>query len=453
MLSFKYRRNPQFLALRGSSQKLKLMALFIGVFASGPLLASDLATMQKLPLFSMQNFEYAGGIKFQGGINGESEAAYVQGPIAIGKDGKSIFLAGHSHHQAIAEFNLPALVNSADSSKFNTATFKQPFRRVLNRAPSGNPQGIDRIGGMAYINGQLVVNTYVYYDAGGTARDTTLVIQDAGNMAGSSIAGYLRYSARAHATGWLTPIPTDWQQHLGGTYIVGDGGFKPIVTRLSMGPSAFSFDPTNPMLGSLAPSSVIQLNTLLDFDFAHTLGTSNLSNINVDDYLYNRLPGVKPLWTHVAGALVGFVVPGTRTYLTIGNIGGLESGLGYKITQDNGTVCGGHCPYKASDLQNYYWAWDLNDLIKVKNGQMKSYDARPYAHGALNFPMGYRYLVGGTFDPSTGLVYLTLEEGVKSEWGGVPAVIAYKVPTTSSAGTAIQPPQPPSNINIHSVVQ
>ncbi len=431
-------------------RKLKMLSFLVATATGAPAVAADLATMQKLPLFSIQNFEYAGGFKFELGINGESEVAYAQGPIAIGKDGKSVYFAGHAHHQAIAEFNLPALVKTNDSGKFNRATFKQGFRRVLDRAPSGNPQGIDRIGGMAYINGQLVVNSYVYYDAGGGTSHTTLVVKDAANLSSSSLAGYHSYSARAHAAGWLTPVPADWQPHLGGTYIVGDGGHKPIVTRLSMGPSAFAFDPTNPLLGNLAPSA-IKLTTLLDFDFDHTLGTSTIPNVNIDNYLYNT-SGTNKLWTHLSGALLGFVVPGTRTYLTIGNTGGIDSGLGYKITQDTGFVCFGHCPYKASDMHNYYWAWDLNDLIKVKNGQMQPYDVRPYAYGKITLPMGYRPIIGGTFDPASGLAYLSLDNGEWNEFGGLPAVVAYKVPVVDG-GTTVQPPQPPSNINVQPISQ
>ena len=436
---------------RNVGRKIKFLSFLAFLMSGVSANAADLATMQKLPLFSIQNFEYAGGFKFELGIRGESEVAYAQGPIAVGKDGKSIFLAGHAHQQAIGEFNIPALVKTGDSAKFNRATFKQPFRRVLNRTPSGNPQAIDRIGGMALINGELVVNTYVYYDAGTATSHTTLVVKDAANLASSPLAGYHSYSARAHAAGWITPIPVDWQPHLGGTYITGAGGHYPIQGRLSMGPSAFAFDPTNPLLGNLPPST-IQLTKLLDFDLAHTLGTSTIPNVDVAEYMYNRSKNPDMLWTHVSGALLGFIVPGTRTYLTIGNTGGLESGLGYKITQDTGNVCGGHCPYKASDMNNFYWAWDLNDLIKVKNGQMKSYDVRPYAHGKIELPMGYRYMIGGAFDPINGLAYLTLDNGEWNEFGGLPAVVAYKVPV-SNAGNIVQPPQPPLNINAQPVSQ
>src|SRR5690606_9476170 len=108
----------------------------------------------------------------------------------------------------------------------------------------------------AYVNGQLMVNTYVYYDAAVSATHTTLVVKNAASLATSSVGGYYSYSARAHATGWISSIPQEWRAVLGGTYITGDSSGKAIISRLSVGPSAFVFDPTNPLLGNLSPSSV-----------------------------------------------------------------------------------------------------------------------------------------------------------------------------------------------------
>lgn len=424
--------------------KLKLLSLLIATASSTPAMAADLATQQKLPLFSIQNLEYLGGFRYALDVYGASDIKYAQGPIAVGKDGASMYAVGHTYQQAIGEFKIPTLVKSSKISDFNRAPIVQNFSKVLDRAASGNGQGIDRIGGMAYINGQLVVNAYVYYDASGGTTHTTLAVKDASKLATSAVAGYHRYSARAHATGWITPIPSDWQLFLGGTYITGDSSGKPIISRLSVGPSAFAFDPTNPLLGDIAPSA-ITLTKLLDYDLDHALGTST-SSVNIDSYLYNTSK-TNNLWTHLSGALVGFVIPGTRTYLTIGNTGGIESGIGYKITQDNGNVCFGHCAYKASDYHNYYWAWDLNDMIKVKNGQMQSYDVRPYAYGKLTLPIGYNLISGGTFDATKGIVYLNIDSAERLEYDSAPVVLAYKVPLPSGEVQA-QPPQPPSNITI-----
>ena len=433
---------PKFVTRFAPRGKAAVVASWVmtSLLFSAPSIAATAPS--ELPLFQASDLEYAGGFKFQLGINGASEIAYAEGPIAIGADGITLFAVGHTYQQAIAEFRIPELVKSSNPGDFKRAPFVQSFSKVINRAPTGNPQGVDRIGGMGYVGGQLLVSGYMYYDAGGGVSHTTLALKNAADLAGSGVSGFHSFSAAAHATGWITPIPSEWQSRLGGTYIAGDGAGKPIITRNSVGPSAFAFDPTSPWLANASPS-YIALTPLLDFPFDYALGSSNL-NVNIDDYLYNRT-GNNDLWTHVSSAEIGFIIPGTRTYLTFGNTGGIDSGLGYKITQDTGFTCYGHCPYKASDMHNFYWAWDVNDLVKVKNGEMARYDVRPYAYGKINTPLGFREMIGGAFDPATNMVYLNFKNG---EAGGLPAVLAYKINIGGGGSATAAPPAPPSQIDV-----
>lgn len=410
----------------------------MGFFSAGAF-SADLATLQSLPLLTMDKWEYIGGFRLPSDSYGESNVTYSEGIIALGANGKSMYVVGHTYQQAIAEFSIPTLVNSLKVTDFKYATVMQNFSRVLNRPESGNTQNMDRIGGMAYVNGQLLVNTYVYYDAAASATHTTLVVKNAANLASSAVGGYHRYSARAHATGWISKIPSSWQAELGGTYITGDSSGKAIISRLSVGPSAFVFDPTNPSLGSLAPSA-IQLTKLLDFSLDHILG---IGSQTMESYMFNTTLK-NNLWNHLSKAIYGFIVPGTRTYMTVGFNGGMTSGIGYKITQDNGDVCGGYCAYKASDYANYYWLWDMNDLLKVKAGQMNSYDVKPHAYGKFDRPYantGFNAIIGGSFDENTNTLYLSLERGDALPYSGwAPSIVAFKL---NMAGQS--PPLPPVN--------
>lgn len=97
---------------------------------------------------------------------------YSQGPIAYHAANHSLLMVGHTYQQAIAEFPIPEPVNSDQVSELPIAEAPvQGFVSVLNRTPDGNPQDLDRIGGIEVINGMLLVNAYEYYDAPG---DNTL---------------------------------------------------------------------------------------------------------------------------------------------------------------------------------------------------------------------------------------------------------------------------------------
>ena len=73
----------------------------------------------------------------------------------------------------------------------------------------GNPEARDRITGMLYVDGRLIVNAVKKYDASKIA-DTTLVVRDANNLNGT-IDGYYELSCRAECAGYMSPIPSEWQ--------------------------------------------------------------------------------------------------------------------------------------------------------------------------------------------------------------------------------------------------
>jgi len=376
-----------------------------------------------LPLFDIAQLSYKGGFRIDSGEHGVSNINYSQGPIAYNHENNSIFIVGHTHEQAIAEFAIPEIINSdALSELAMVETPMQVFSQVLDRTPDGNPQGINRIGGMYYVNqggqGRLIVNGYEYYDAPADNTLTTFVINDPNALETSSMNGYLSFNGGAgHTSGWISPIPEALQVSLGGSHITGQSSGIPIISRLSVGPSAFAFD----MEDALNASNNIPTTTLLDFSLDNPL--------NGD--LFND-SGENNIWTHLSNASYGFIVPGTRTYLTIGYSGGHISGVCYKCAQDDGDVCGGYCTPIIADNYQFYWLWDLNDLLAVKEGSMLSHDVRPYDYGAFNTPFqvgGPKRINGGSFDPNTGDLYLSIARGDTEQgtYSRPPVVVVYNV--------------------------
>ena len=124
-------------------------------------------------------------------------------------------------------------------------------------------------------------------------------------------------------------------------------------------------------------------------------------------------------------------MPGTRSYLTLGYSGGHVSGVCYKCTQDSGNLCGGYCAPDDDDYYQFYWLWDLNDLMAVITGELQPHEVRPYDYGTFDTPFqtSQRQLGGGSFDPATGLLYLTVQRADRAQgtYANPPVVVAYQV--------------------------
>ena len=280
---------------------------------------------------------------------------------------------------------------------------------------NSNPDGIDKITGMLYINGQLIINAERWYDAVADNVDTTLVMRDAGNMASSTIDGYYQMNGDTESSGYMSPIPAEWQADFGGAYLTGWASNYSIISRYSVGPSLWVFDHATLLNDSGANSGPINATAFLNYSYA---GGNRIH----PDAWEESTGSSSPLWNPLARAMFGFIVPGTNTFAVFGSNAGIYSGVGYKITQNNGNLCGGPCAYDASDYYNYYWLYDVQDILNATN----VYDPQPYEYGELSVPFdesGSIRISGGTFDPSTGTLYLALREAD----GNAPVIVVYQI--------------------------
>jgi hypothetical protein len=146
------------------------------------------------------------------------------------------------------------------------------------------------------------------------------------------------------------------------------------------------------------------------------------------DALETQGGSASALWNFLSRAIYGFIVPGTRTFAVFGSSGGIHSGIGYKITQDNGNHCGGYCAYGSDDYYNYYWLFDIEEILDA----VEPYDIQPYAYGAWSVPFddnGDHRIIGGTFDGGNGILYLSLSgAGQVGEYDRPPLIVAYRLP-------------------------
>lgn len=352
---------------------------------------------------------------------GASSMNYAQGVLAWHPQRRSLYMIGHVHDQAVAEWPVPADLGGGPVHGLPMVSAPlQGFVPLLNRVP--NPQGLDRITGLGLIPDgpawALMVQAMQYYDAGGGVTQTTAMLRQPDQLATSLVQGYYSAHGAARAAGWVSEVPSSWQSELGYSHLMGHSSGEPIISRFSVGPSAYLFNPA-----ALASGTSVG-----------AVGTQAVLSFSLEDPLHADLDnnsGGNLLWTHLSRAVFGFIVPGTRTYLTVGHSGGHGSGVCYKCVPQGATeACGGFCARHVDDASLYYWLWDVDDLLAVKRGEMTPSAPRPYAYGPLVLPFAGRQLGGGAYDPATRRLYLSLLGGDRSqgEYAYPPLLVVLQMP-------------------------
>jgi hypothetical protein len=359
--------------------------------------------------------EFAGAFRVNLKAEGDSKSAYAQGTFALSEDSRTFYMVGHVSQQAIAQYAIPEIVKSQNIKDLKiTDSAIQPYTKVLHRAHTGNKQNLNRITGLRMIEGELFLNAVEFYDANTNATNTTAIIRDPKNLSKSNVDGFFELTGAAHGAGWISKLPKKWRGKLDATYLTGFASNYPIITRNSVGPSAFVYYLDNiaqtDLKKGLIPSTPI-LDYSMDFPL-HKRGTNNI-------------------WTDVSQALYGFVIPGTDLYLVIGHSAGHKSGIGYKITQNTGRVCGGPCPHEQFDVYHYYWLWDMNDLLKVKQNQLKPHEPKPIHYGEITLPFqpsrGLYEIAGASFDEKQNKLYMLISSAdrLQSEYEGAPVMAVF----------------------------
>jgi hypothetical protein len=135
-------------------------------------------------------------------------------------------------------------------------------------------------------DGRLIVNAERWYDAAGTARDTTLVL-DANDLDGP-VSGYLEMDGAVHAGGYMSEVPPEWRDMLGGPLLTSWAANTSIISRRSVGPSLFTFDPTD-LDGDATVDPAIDTNIHMNFPFAGRRWIT-------PDALDQNNGGASPLW-------------------------------------------------------------------------------------------------------------------------------------------------------------
>jgi len=376
-------------------------------------------------LATIDDLEFAGAFRFTNGDFGVSNVNYAVGVLAYNPENHSLFIVGHDHQTAIAEYPIVAAgMQTVVADLPETGDPLQPFASVLDTG--GNPEALDRITGMLWVDGSLIVNAEQWYDAPADNSDTTLVIADADDLEGAR-DGYFELNGAAHSGGYLGPIPAAWQADFGAEYFTGWSSVYSIVSRYSVGPSLWTFAPTDLLTGVAATDPQITATVFMNYAY----GGTHLSDGALDWAAQGEpgpFPPADPLWNPLSRGRYAFFVPGTRTFAVIGSSAGLETGIGYKAIQEDGHECGGPCPYGTDDYYNYYWFFDAAEILVADN----VFDPQPYAYGVWEVPFdagGAHAVIGATLDPDGGILYVALANAAQlGEYDRPPLIITFALP-------------------------
>jgi len=349
-----------------------------------------------LGLSKILNFNYLGAFRPYSSASYGTE--YNMGAVGLSEDGTKIYVATHDYNNGILQFPVPSTFSlSSNYGSIPTVAPLQPYVSVNNISTVGGDN--DRVNGVLEHNGSLLITSEVYYDTGDTSANLNVVTSaDDFSLGGK---GKLKLAGASHSGGWMGHIPTDKQALLGGAFLSGWAANYSITSRYSQGPSLFVFDAQDAIDVDMAGDINVPATALLDYSWSSPLVQGG------DLFLkYSR-----PLWNSGSKARGGFIIPGTDYYLVLGKNRGVMDGMGYKITQDTGNVCGGPCPYVVADEFGYYWIYKLSDIAAAPSSSAP----KPFSHGRFSLPLdnyGKSSIKGATYDYNTNRLFInTLSAG------------------------------------------
>ncbi|MEQ3660119.1 MAG: hypothetical protein ABNH21_14310 [Glaciecola sp.] len=360
--------------------------------------------------------EYLGAFRVEAG--GESSSNYAVGTLGYNAENDSLFMAGHAHHNAIAEFGIPTTLSLEETVlDIIQAEVYQNYETVLDKREEGNET--NKITGLLHYNGNLLVSSEIWYDANGANNDNLQVFKTANTLQTSEYNAMLQLEGGALSAGYMSKVPSNWVGEIGSEYIVGWASNYSITSRYSQGPSMHTFSPQQSVDSVVTVDRSIDTTPLMVFPFED-------GKELVDGGTEYKLD-ISPIWGPLSKAMYGFIVPETNYFLVVGSSGGINSGIGYKITQDDGNVCSGQCTYKANDNYNYFWIFDVNDILNAES----PWSPRPISYGKWSHPYdqaGAHRVIGATFDDVTSRLFISLKEaGRTGEYDRPPLIISYSV--------------------------
>jgi hypothetical protein len=397
-----------------------LAAVLLHAMPTAPAVAQS-----ALPRVSPQDLTYRGAFRLPAGATETATFNYGGTALAFNPARRSLFITGHDWHQRTAEVAIPELRIATSVGQLATAQLVQGFRDPTEgRLRWVNPSdpNSQKVGGHLVHGDRLVVSVYSYYDGAGTQLASHFVrpldLAATGRVEGPVRVGRLY---PGFVSGYMTPVPAEWQAVLGGPALTGNCCLA-IASTQSNGPSVSTFDPATLATGAEAAS-----NLLVGYPLGQPLGPGETTQ----NPLYN-------LTTQIRGVVFP---PGTRSVLFFGRhgVGPYCYGSGAECRDPADDSKGTHAyPYRYQ-----VWAYDANDLAAVRRGSRAASRVQPYATWNFNLPFeraSAQNLIGGAaYDPQTRLLYVSQQ---CADTDCAPLIHAFEL----RIGTEDRRPAAPANV-------
>jgi len=343
-------------------------------------------------------------------------------PAAYNPDHNSLFLGARSGR--VAEVSVPQPSRSGEIDSLPVASYLQPFADPAEGHLKDVAADGVSLAGLLVHQHRLIGTGLIYYDANNTqalshfSRPLSLTERAVSGMVRVGQPGKTGYVA-----GYMASVPPEWQPRLGGPAITGQCCIA-IISRSSLGPSAFAFDPA-----ALTPGKPAAAEPLLYYPSDHaTLGPWDGSNPTYGGTM--EVGGV---------AIIG----GTSTALFIGRNGlgafCYGNGTGDRaIAETRGTDGEKYCfdPTNADKAQHAYpyryqmWAYDLAELAEVRAGKRDPWSVKPYGVWPfeLPFPEANVRIGGVAYDAAHQRIFIVQSQADRDGYAFRPLIHVFRVP-------------------------
>jgi hypothetical protein len=375
-------------------------------------------------LLQKADLTYLGAFQLPAG----SDSTYGGTALTYWPAHQSLLVVGHDWYQRSAEITIPTPGTGSTVASLPRSAFLQGWTDILQgkrNTVDGTPASGTKIGGHLVIGSQVLVSVWTFYDnnpgklshfwTGQLFSSLTPSAVTGPYQVGLGFPGVPGTSSTAVAgvvSGYMTAIPSQWQTLLNGTYLTGNGGYVSIVTRTNMGPGATVFTPSD--VGSQPVEGMV-----VGYPPDHaTLGVWGQPG-----GIYNGTQGFRGM-TAIDGTASLLYWGWTGTGPFCYGAGTNDPNLNLKpLPPPNQSQHYCYDPVNASTGTHGYpyastvWAYDMRDLVKVRAGQMKPWDVKPYATWTFTLPfqsrlqngveVGVTNILGAAYDPGTKRIYVT----------------------------------------------
>ncbi len=217
-------------------------------------------SLSELPLLSRSSINYIGAfsVPHQDG-NGHS-LGYAGHALTYNPSHHSLYYGGHDWYQELCEIGIPETIDLN-----HTAPILQDCTDVTEGRMDQIDDGTIKLGGTLLYNNRLIVSAYSYYDADGNQVLSHFASSPDLSVSGDIQGPYQVGDWAGIVSGYMAPIPLDWQPLLGGPALTGNCCLA-IISRTSFGPAVSVFDPDNVGLSDPVPAA-----PLLYYPAAHPL--------------------------------------------------------------------------------------------------------------------------------------------------------------------------------------